>query len=541
MEWLRKILAQLRTRTTTVARIGTRFNRTARYLFQLLIWSRIFVTKRNLAQIEFSPKVLRRKNVVHPQPHLEMKGAPGGERFEKGFRVIYGVLFANLRKADELSPHRHAVPGPAFAGVYLWDSAFIALIWQHWDRQVAADILRSVIDLRDGARLQHVVTDFVKSDYTQPPLIAWAAARIIRGMEPAEKLEFLDLIYQPLCDYHEWLQMNRRLPNGLYFWEHPYESGKENAPRFSNRDESVLRDTRNIAAPDLSAYVILQCEALAEFAGIRGENDRAAEYVARASELRERIDAELWHSGESSYFDRENDTGEYILSNTIASLMPLAAGVPDAGRARKMLTQIMSPTGYGSPIPFPSTAIQNPDFAKDMWRGPVWINTAYLVLNGLWRNGFLREGAELAWRLCDGVYRVLEAEHQVYEFYDPECYHSRDLSRKRGNWWKALTLGTGPQKEFVGWSGLVNTILIEYIIGYSREDGQPILRPCFPSQAEGLQFQLTLASDNIEIELEVLPEGSYEGTVRLGDEPEVPLRGTFGGIIELNPLQKVPL
>ena len=83
-----------------------------------------------------------------------------------------------------------------------------------------------------------------------------------------------------------WLQRRRRLQNGLYAWAHAYESGVENAPRFGDREERRLRDTRRIAAPDLSAYAIIQCEALATMARLLGKRDDASAYLSEAAAIR---------------------------------------------------------------------------------------------------------------------------------------------------------------------------------------------------------------------------------------------------------------
>jgi hypothetical protein len=194
--------------------------------------------------------------------------------------------------------------------------------------------------------------------------------------------------------------------------------------------------------------------------------------------------------------------------------MPLAAGVPDAERARRLRDMACDPACFGAPIPLPSVALNDPDFVKDMWRGPVWVNTAYLVLEGLRRYGFREDYGALSWRLCDGVFRVLQAEHQVYEFYDPECFHTRELCRKKGNLWKAITLGSGPQKDFVGWTGLVNTLLIEGLFGFRRVGASLSLQPNFPPAAAGLTFELRLPQDDCVIRLRVTTEARFCGEIR---------------------------
>lgn len=500
-------------KTHQVPRFAYRFRRTLQYLFHLLVWSRVFAARRDWGRVTIPEALRLRKGVRFAQPSLEVSGRAGLEHLSPGFRAIYDILFANLKRADAVTPFRHAVPGPAFAGVYLWDSAFIARIWQYWDRASAREILQSVIALRDGDRLQHVVADFVTSGYTQPSLIAWSADRLLHG-EPDQNLArtYTKQIYPPLVAFHEWLNRQRRREDGLYFWIHPYESGVENAPRFASADERILADTRKVAAPDACTYVILQCEALAALAMRLDQTDEAKTFHERANGLRASMNDRLWDEADGLYYDARPD-GSLVRTRTIASLLPLAAGVPDAKRAARLLESIRDPASFGSTMPLPSVALCDPAFSRDMWRGPVWLNVAYMVVLGLVRYHFLHDAAEVAWRLCDGVFRVLEAEHQVYEFYDPEHFHTRLLCRKKGNLWKAITLGTGPQKEFVGWTGLVNTLIIEVLLGYHRGPDGITLRPCLPSHLLGVTLRLELPEDGVQLEITGEAEQASRGWI----------------------------
>jgi glycogen debranching enzyme len=186
-------------------------------------------------------------------------------------------------------------------------------------------------------------------------------------------------------------------------------------------------------------------------------------------------------------------------------------------------------------IPLPSVPLDDPAFEPDMWRGPVWVNTAYGVLRGLRRYGFHREASELAWRLCDGVYRVFGHERQIFEFYDPRAASSARLTRKRGNWWKRLTLGGGPQREFVGWSGLVNTLVIEGLFGFSSEDGRRVLRPRFPEAAAGAVLRLVLPAERLTVEIAVEAAESYSGFVQ-GGEGVRGFAANFGEAVEIDAL-----
>jgi hypothetical protein len=514
---LRRFLGRARSAASRLRtpQVMGRWYRGASYVWHLLVWSRIAAGRAGALPIELPPAMLRGKGIDLPPPHLEADGHPHARALTDGFAEVYALLFANLQRADLLSSTRHAIPGPAFRGVYLWDSAFIARVWAWWDPAVAADVLSAVVELRDGDRLQHVVTEFHESPYTQPPLIAWSLAELAGQLPDADARGLAACHFDALCAYQGWLEAHRRLDDGLYAWAHPYESGVENAPRFSNTDESALRNTAGIAAVDFSSYVVIQLDALAALAARLGRDEAAAGYAVAASRLRRRIDEQLWDERDAMYYDRDG-AGSAVRVATIASLMPLWAGVPDAARARLLVQQIMAPDGFGTPMPLPSVARADPHFEHDMWRGPVWVNTAYGVVQGLMRYGFQEEAAELAWRICTGVYCVFQHERRIYEFYDPDRHDTRQLHRKRGNRWKALTLGTGPQKDFVGWTGLANNLLLEVVLGLHTAASHLRLCPRLPPAATGLRLTLRVPLLGLDLMLHAVAPDRIDGTVRRG-------------------------
>ncbi len=472
------------------------------------LWvTRILPRLGNREPIEFTRELLGSKALHLSPPQASIQGEDKlSTRWTNGFAGVNEALFLNLRNPNKLSRRRHVHPAPHFRAIYLWDSAFIAQIWKWWDPEVAGDILRSVVELREGDRLQHFVAEFTKSRLTQPPLLAWSLVRLQPVLEEEHYRELVEALYEPLRDYHLWLYSNRRLDNGLFAWEHPYESGVENAPRFGSRDERELIDTRAVAAPDFSSYMVLKCEALAHLARLIGRKSDAERRDREAALLRKAINLYLWDPDEGLYFDRNVETGSFIRTRTISSLMPLWAGVPDLDQASRLRDHIVAPKSFNTVIPLPSVALDDENFEKDMWRGPVWINTAYAVIQGLQRYGFLEEAADFSFRLCDGVYRSFEHSGRFYEFYDPHGHGVDRLHRKRGNWWKRLTLGAGPVAGFVGWSGLVNSLLIEHLVGINTISDGICIRPQFPDQAAGLTVALSLPIAEATIRLAVLED-----------------------------------
>ncbi|MDP0492118.1 MAG: trehalase family glycosidase [Verrucomicrobiota bacterium JB023] len=536
-------LSHLRMRSSGAARVATKFHRMTLYGFDLVLWSRLFGRKRGPVPIELTRHLLAEKSVKHKPPSLHLDASSDlADRWEEGFAAVYATLFLNLQKPDVLSDTRYAHPAPAFKGVYLWDSAFIAQVWKWWDNPTAMEVLDSVIRLRDGARLQHVVTDLTASSYTQPPLIAWSLHHLLRSplSEPLEPARMQQL-FGALSVYNKWLYEHRYHESGLFYWEHAYESGVENAPRFGNRTESDLIDTRRYAAPDLSGFMVVQNETLAELARKLDRKEEEQHYTEKADKLRQLINEKLWSEELGLYTDWEFDTGEQLKFRTIAGLIPLMAGVPDKGRAEHILKQVVAPKSFATPIPFPSVAADDPSFELDMWRGPVWLNTAYCAILGLQRYGFHREASELVWKLCDGVYATHAETRRLYEFYDPNQPGIDDLNRKRGNQWKKWTLGNKPRPEFVGWTGLVNSLVIECLFGLERdENGCCLLRPRFPAAAADIGFSIRLPALGLAIHIDVTDDtGSVRGTARRSGRRHT-FEGEFGQAIPLDSLFPSP-
>jgi len=478
-----------------------------------VVVSRLFAGLRRAPPAEITQTLMRAKAIDHPPPVLVVEGDDDSDQaWDRGFATVNAALYLNLRTPDDVASVRHAHPAPSFPAIYLWDSAFIAQIWRWWDPAVAGDVLRAVVETRDGDRLRHFTSAFAQSPYTQPPLLAWALHRLTQDDTSTEMDHLLAALYEPLCAYKRWLFVHRRTAGGLFAWAHAYESGVENAPRFGSRDERRLRDTRTVAAPDFCAYMVLKCEALAAIARRLGRPDDADAHDTDAATLKAAANETLWDETEGHYFDRDMAGGGFLRCRSIASLLPLWAGIPDHRQAERLCAHIRDPESFNTPIPLPSVAVCDPAFEKDMWRGPVWVNTAYAVIQGLARYGDQETAADLAYRVCDGVYRTQRQSGHIHEFYDPHGIGVDALHRKRGNLWKRLTLGGGPVIDFVGWSGLVNTLVVETLFGLRHRPEGLTITPRFPDRAAGRSMTLRLPHLDVAIRADVQAGGAVRGS-----------------------------
>jgi len=156
----------------------------------------------------------------------------------EAYQALFHSLCHNLKVPNHFYRGFRSHPGPPYKAAYLWDTAFISQVWMYWDTGIAQELLKYLFRFqKKNGMVKHAVLEILVKPYpysnSQPPLLAWAAWRIY---ERSKDKAFLSEIYPKLVKYQDWLRRERRNQEGLYFWKHPYESGIDNSPRFSNTD-----------------------------------------------------------------------------------------------------------------------------------------------------------------------------------------------------------------------------------------------------------------------------------------------------------------
>ena len=108
---------------------------------------------------------------------------------------------------------------------------------------------------------------------------------------------------------------------------------------------------------------------------------------------------------------------------TWAALSPLALpDLPEDIGRRPVEEHLLDPDRFWTPVPPPSVSAEDPGFSRSdrflllrrYWRGPTWINAAWLVWLGLVRLGYDVEAAEMARRIGGAVHGA-----GLREYYDP--------------------------------------------------------------------------------------------------------------------------
>lgn len=304
--------------------------------------------------------------------------------------------------------------------LWLWDSAFHAIGWRHIDPGLAREAVSAVLDTqRADGFIAHMSSPGAQSAITQPPVLSLAAQRL---HATAPDADWIREIYPRLAAYVRWDLANRDTDGaGLVEWDiegNPLcrsgESGMDNSPRF---DQATQLD-----AVDFNAFLAHECEILAEFADLLNLPEEAAGWRAGHARLCSLIQQRLWSESSGLYVDY--DVSRNAPSPVLASsgFLPLLCGAPTPAQARRLAAHLRDPATFGTALPVPSIAACDTEhYAKDMWRGPVWINVNWLIAEGLERYGLQADAAALRARTLAAIEDGCARFGTLFEFFDDRC------------------------------------------------------------------------------------------------------------------------
>jgi len=336
---------------------------------------------------------------------------------------------------------------------WYWDSCFAAIVWRRFEPSRARAELESLLAAqRPDGFLGHtifwrshvswlrllfynVVSKRAEGTETiQPPLLAWAW-RIAVG-DPNE---------EPRIALHmDWLRQNRDLEgDGLLWIVQPDESGLDASPKFEevwgrrangrigfpllvHRNRRLDWDARRVR--DAGGPVL--CEPL-----VNTLWSLSLRAMGRPSATPALVDR-LWDERRGLFLDEAQPGGVRPQTLTWASLAPLALpDLPEEIGRRLVEEHLLSEREFLTPVAPPSVAVGERGYEpgggrgpiRRYWRGPTWVNSAWLVWLGLRRLGYEAE----AERLATGVIGAA-AREGLREYYDPR--NGKGLGAKDFAW-----------------------------------------------------------------------------------------------------------
>ncbi|MBP9738551.1 glycoside hydrolase [Candidatus Saccharibacteria bacterium] len=316
---------------------------------------------------------------------------------------------------------------------------------------------------------KHVST----SGITQPPMVAEAIVRIGEKLTKKERLLWYKALFPKLVAYHEWLYRERDPHSeGIVILIHPWESGLDNTPSWMQElylnemplwikavKKLHLHSAFNLIRSDtkfLPAYQRIDViDALSLYSIARQLRRKKYEtrlilrhgnfaiedlgfnsILIRANTLLQQIATEinqelpqwltqrfalahkslelLWSETDGQYFSRNFETFELIEQPSIMTFLPLYAGTVSKKRAEELVVLLRS-KDWWMPYPVPSVPKNSHYFdASRYWQGPTWLNTNWLIADGLIRYGYIAEAEAIKQRSVE-----LVTKHGSYEYFSP--------------------------------------------------------------------------------------------------------------------------
>jgi mannosylglycerate hydrolase MGH1-like protein len=365
------------------------------------------------------------------------------------------VLEQNWREG-EWAGRRYAYTEPSpgrYPWQWYWDSCFAAIVWRRFDPEKARAELESLLAAqRPDGFIGHTIfwrgpvslerlsfynvvsRRSLQTETIQPPLLAWAWRTAVG--DPAEAPR--------IGAQADWLAANRDLEgDGLLWIVQPDESGLDASPKF----EPVWgwRSNGRLGFPLLVArnrrlgfearrirdrgFPVL-CETL-----VNTLWSLSLQSLGRPSATPALI-ARLWDERRGLFLDEAQPGGLRPGVLTWASLAPLALpDLPEEIGRRLVEEHLLNPAEFLTPVAPPSVAACEPSYEpgggrgpiRRYWRGPTWVNSAWLVWLGMRRLGYEAEAA----RLADGLIEAVSREG-LREYYDPRG--GRGLGAKAFAW-----------------------------------------------------------------------------------------------------------
>lgn len=346
-------------------------------------------------------------------------------------------------------------------------------------------------DFWQSERSPNAPSDVLTSGITMPPVHGIAARRILeKASDRKAAVDWLHVMWPKLLALHRYFYRERDPHHeGLVWIRHPWETGLDNSPTWDSPlqsfqvDKAALppyerKDLKKGVPPEqrpsdeeYDKYVFLvdlfrrhaydekaifeDCpflvqdplfnailcksnEDLVEIGQALGQDTREAEEWTL--QTRQALSGKLWHADHRAFDAFDLHAGRKIEVQTSSGFMPLLCKAADDDQARAIYSQLESVSFCKmhdhSCFSIPNYDLYGVDFdADNYWRGPVWINTNWLLMNGLQRYGFHEKAASVREDIIELVRRW-----GFHEYFDP--YEGIGYGTDNFSWTAALFIDT---------------------------------------------------------------------------------------------------
>jgi putative isomerase len=284
--------------------------------------------------------------------------------------------------------------------IWSWDNFFSALAVADADYDLAWQQLLLFADHQDkSGAFPDTINDMKQTiGFNKPPLWGWAIKKLIKKTPPKQIKSYVAQMYKPVCDFTNWWFNYRDFnKNGIPAYVHGNDSGWDNSTLYDHKAP--------FESPDLSTYLIIQMETLAEMATILGKKTEAIKWKEQAQTLLQKFHDHFFIKGELVYYETKMPQSILKKSTSLLTRMSVLLGKRLKPEVISYLVSELSRDNYFlCPSGIASESITSPKYeSKGYWRGPVWGPTTYLIVDGLIELGEVSLAKTIATRYCDTI------------------------------------------------------------------------------------------------------------------------------------------
>lgn len=372
-----------------------------------------------------------------PQPAI-----PAPSLAQQVYAVVEETLERSWREGerDGVAYGYHSPSPTTYPWQWYWDSCLIAIANRHVNPARSRQELQSLLKAADKtgfightifwgshvtwSRLPfyNVVHRRDKMTSTiQPPLLAWAWSIAVGdpALEPA------------LVAHQEEIQRRRDLEgDGLIWIIQPDESGLDASPMFdpvwgrhANGRPGFIQLVAHNRRLGFDARRIAQAGGPVVCDPLTNTLNGLSRLALGMPSITPALVAKLWDPKAEIFKLAAKPGMTSTPADTIAGLAPLALpDLPDAIGHALVRRYLLDHDRFWAEVGPPSVALNEPSFSvndrrhhiRQYWRGPTWVNTAWLVWLGLQRLGYVDEALRLATSIGETVVR-----EGLREYYNP--------------------------------------------------------------------------------------------------------------------------
>jgi putative isomerase len=291
--------------------------------------------------------------------------------------------------------------------VWSWDHCFNALALAKYYPQLAWDQMMVVFDNQNelGALPDMINESRTTWGFLKVPIHGLIIREMMAKKGAVDKKK-LQEIYGPL----------KRWTN---FWFLYRDDDHDGIPQLNHSNEAADGATPfdvglPIESPDLSTYLIIQMDVLADIAIKLQKPAEAAKWKERSDKLFKLMLANQWNG--EKFICYKSGTNEYnVNNNSYPQFIPLLLGQKLPKEIREKLITQLKTSGMITPYGYASESTKSELFEQhSYWRGPVWAPYNYMIVEGLLTCGENAMAKDLAEKFCNNV-----AKSGISEHFDP--------------------------------------------------------------------------------------------------------------------------